>query len=582
VKSRTLTFIAAMIVFPALAIDSPAQTFTTLHSFDAYDGSSPAYTPLVQGLDGNLYGTTYGGGTNEIDGDLCNIPGCGTVFKITPSGTLTTLHNFCSLAGCADGGGPFAGIVLGTDGNFYGITLLGGNFPSCGSGCGTVFKITAAGKLTTLHSFAGEATEGYSPYAGLIQAAGGNFYGTTGDGGTNGSGTVFRITPEGKLTTLHSFDGTDGEFPYGATLVQATDGNFYGTTSFGGDLSCDSPNGCGTVFKITVSGKLTTLHVFEGTDGAYPSAGLVQATDGNFYGTTTLGGNPTCQFGPDLPDGCGTVFKLTLSGALTTLYSFKGTDGENPNGGLVQGTDGNFYGTTAGGGTNVGGTIFKITAGGELTTLYGFCSQTDCTDGAGPWATLVQATDGNFYGTTEAGPINSELCNSGCGTVFSLSVGLEPFVKTLSTSGKLGNAVIILGNNLTGAASVSFNGTPANFTVVSNSEIKTTVPAGAKTGEVEVTTPNGTLTSNVAFKVTPQISSFTPTCGAVGTFVTVTGTELTQTSQVTFDGVQATTFTVNSDSEVTAYVPTGAKTGKIAITTPGGTAVSSGTFTVTP
>ena len=577
-KSRTLTFIAAMIVFPALAIDSPAQTFTTLHSFDAYDGSAPAYTPLVQGLDGNLYGTAYGGGTNEIDGDLCNIPGCGTVFKITPGGTLTTLHNFCSLAGCADGGGPFAGLVLGTDGNFYGITLLGGNFPSCGSGCGTVFKITAAGKLTTLHSFAGDATEGYSPEAGLIQAAGGNFYGTTGGGGTNGYGTVFRITAGGKVTTLHSFDGVDGDFPYGATLVQATDGNFYGTTSYGGDLTCDSPSGCGTVFKITVSGKLTTLHVFEGTDGAYPSAGLVQGTDGNFYGTTTGGGNPTCYS----PNGCGTIFKITPAGELTTLYKFELTDGADPLAGLVEASDGNFYGTAAGGGANGGGTIFKITAGGELTTLYSFCSQTDCTDGAGPWATLVQATNGNFYGTTEAGPIDSELCNSGCGTVFSLSLGLEPFVKTLSTSGKFGNAVIILGNNLTGATGVSFNGTAANFALVSNSEIKTTVPAGAKTGMVQVMTSNGTLTSNIAFKVTPQIMSFTPTCRTVGTSVTVSGTELTQTSKITFGGVLATTFTVNSDSEVTVEVPTGAKTGKIAITTPGGTPISSGTFTVTP
>jgi len=196
----------------------------------------------------------------------------------------------------------------------------------------------------------------------------------------------------------------------------------------------------------------------------------------------------------------GTVFKITLSGALTTLYSFCSqtgcTDGSNANA-LVQATDGDFYGTTYSGGANNQGTIFKITPSGALTTLYSFCSQTGCTDGQNPVAGLVQATNGKFYGTT---PIGGTL---GEGTVFSLSVGLGPFVETRPTSGMVGEVVKILGTDLTNATSVSFNGAGAVFEVVSSSEITATVPTGATTGRVQVITPRGTLTSNVPFRVLP-------------------------------------------------------------------------------
>jgi uncharacterized repeat protein (TIGR03803 family) len=215
--------------------------------------------------------------------------------------------------------------------------------------------------------------------------------------------------------------------------------------------------------------------------------------------------------------------------------------------------------------------VFKITAAGTLTTLHGF----DGTDGGNPFDTPVQATDGNFYGTTHEGGAY------GYGTVFKLSVGLGRFVETRPTSGKEGTAIVILGTDLTGTTSVKFNGTPAKFTVVSSSEITTTVPDWATTGTVTVVTPSGTLKSNVAFRVTPQIESFTPTSGSEGTVVTITGVSLKQTTAVTFGGVKATKFTVVSDTEVEATVPTDAKTGHITITTSGGTATSSGTFTVT-
>jgi len=343
--------------------------------------------------------------------------------------------------------------------------------------CATTAITLQAQTFTTLHSF--DLTDGGNTYAGLVQATDGNLYGTTVGGGAKGDGTVFKITPSGTLMTLYSFCSksgcTDGYFPAG--LVQATNGNFYGTTA----------GGHGTVFKVTPSGTLTTLHSFNGTDGSSPRAGLVQATDGNFYGTTYSGG----------AKNIGTVFKITPSGTLTTLHSFDLTDGESPVAALIQSTDGNLYGTTPPGGAHGDGTVFKITTSGTLTTLYSFCSKLGCTDGANPEAALVQDTNGTFYGTTRSGGAHAY------GTVFSLSAGLGPFVETQPTSGKVGAAVKILGTNLTGATSVTFNGTAAVFTVVSSSEIMTIVPAGATTGKVKVVTPHGTLSSNVPFRVLP-------------------------------------------------------------------------------
>jgi uncharacterized repeat protein (TIGR03803 family) len=474
-------------VFSAVAVAaSPAiTTFKALVKFDWNNGDAP-YGGLVPGIDGNFYGTTAYGGADCSGGY-----DCGTVFRITPKGELAKLHSFCSQANCADGAQPDGGLVQAIDGNFYGTTRLGG-----ANGYGTVFKITSNGQLTTLHSF-NPTNNGFYPYAALIQGTDGNFYGTTaGQQGQNPNcsndacGTVFKITPSGKLTTLHSFNFTDGAFPT-AALVQGTDSNFYGTTAKGGGNG--NPYCCGTVFEITPAGKLTTLHSFcseaNCTDGLNPYA----AFNGNFYGTTVGGG---------LYDW-GTVFRITPLGKLTTLYSFCSqtncTDGKGPAAGLVQATDGNFYGTTFEGSANYDGTVFKITPSGKLTTLHTF----DSTNGATPFAALVQGTDGNFYGTTTAGGNKVSHCyNGACGTVFSLSVGLGRFVETQPTSGKVGATILILGNNLRSATSVSFNVTAATFEVVSSTEIKTGVPTGATTGFVTVTTAKRTLKSNVVFRVT--------------------------------------------------------------------------------
>ncbi len=398
-------YVAAILMMLAAAIASPAQTLTTLHDFGDQAGTNPE-SALIQATDGNFYGTTV----------------VNNVFKMTPSGMATSFYKFCSQPGCADGSTPYGALVQTTDGTFYGTTVLGGvNSYYCANfatGCGTVFKITPSGALTTLYTFCLQGghdycPDGAEPYAGLVQTGDGNFYGITTDGGTNGGGTVFNITSSGTLTTLYSFGGRDGEGPYGA-LVQGTDGNLYGTTIYGG---ANGNGTAGTVFKITSSGTLTTLHSFcSGTgcpDGANPYAGLIQATDGNFYGTTAGGGSLTPY---------GTVFEITPSGALTTLHVFEYTDGSTPYGGLIQATDGNFYGTTSDGGVgssgHARGTIFKITPGGTLTTLYNFCLQDNCSHGWYPVAGLIQATDGNLYGTTENGPGDSLL-----GTAFRLSLG---------------------------------------------------------------------------------------------------------------------------------------------------------------
>jgi uncharacterized repeat protein (TIGR03803 family) len=531
--------IGLLLLWLAALAPAHAQTLTTLYNFcpsEPYCGSNPN-GGLVQATDGNFYGTT----------EVFSYEGAGTVFEVTQAGVLTSLYTF---GGVTDGGVPTAGLVQASNGSFYGTTSccgVNGNY-------GTVFEITAVGALTTLHSFDG--TDGSAPAAGLVQGTNGDFYGTTEGGGKYDYGTVFRVTSAGKFTMLHGFVGTDGKNPVGA-LVQGSNGNFYGTTNAGGA-------GYGTVFEITSAGKLTTLHSFDYSDGNGPYGGLVLGTDGNLYGTTEGGG----------ANSDGTLFVITPSGTLNVLHNFCSspncTDGNGPQGALIQATDGNFYGTTTTGGMYGDGTAFEITPAGALTTLYSF----NLSDGSLPQDGLLQATDGNLYGTTFSGGTYSG------GTAFQLSVGLGPFVKLLETSGKVGTTVYIVGTSLAGASNVAFNSTPAKFTVLSATEIKTTVPKGASTGLVTVTTPSGTLSSNKVFVVPPKITTFSPTSAAVGAVVTISGQIFTGATSVTFGGVQATSFTVNSDSQITATVPTAAQTGKITVTTPSGTATSTGTFIV--
>jgi uncharacterized repeat protein (TIGR03803 family) len=501
-RPRSLVIGSAFIfaIWLTTAIASPAQTLTTLFSFDGADGIGPDV--LIQARDGNYYGTTYYGGANSCKGSNY---GCGTAFRITSTGALTTLYNFCSLTNCTDGFHP-NDLVLGLDGNLYGTTNSGGAY-----GFGTVFKITPTGKLTTLHSFCARSNcpGGDFPDT-LLQATDGNFYSTNFESGRHGQGTVFKITLTGTLTTLYAFcaksNCSDGANPAGELIQYGGgskfEGDFYGTTVAGGldDNNNCSNGGCGTVFKITPKGTLTTLYQFcsqsNCTDGAFPYAGLTKAAAGDlhFYGITYGGGFNIY----DCYGGCGTVFKITPKGTLTTLYQFCSQsncpDGANPVAGLVLGTDGNYYGTTTFGGAYGDGTIFRITPTGTLTTLYNFCSQSNCEDGSNPWG-VFQATSGTFYGSTSQGGSHND------GTVYSLNMGLGPFVSLVRNSGKVGAQVEILGQGFTGTTAVSFNGTAAQFVVHSDTYLTAKVPTGASTGFVTVTTPGGVLQSSTKFWV---------------------------------------------------------------------------------
>lgn len=377
VVSNTLgSVLSTGAVLSVISVTAPGVTMSSLWSFTGGDSGAYLYSPLLQGRDGNYYGTTIEGGT---DGD-------GTVYKLTANGALTTLFSF----NYNDGAIVYGGLFQGRDNFLYGTAYAGAAYDD-----GTTFKLSTSGGLTSLTTFNGE--NGMLPVAGMTQGADGYFYGTDLAGGAYGSGTVYRMTTGGSLTTLAAFDSTDGADP-SAVLVQGLDGNFYGTTEYGGT------SGDGTVFQITPSGQLTSLYSFSGgSDGAIPIAGLIQGVDGNFYGVTYLGG----------AHGYGTVFKITTSGALTVLYAFTGgSDGANPWGGLMQARDGNLYGTTLSGGAYGFGTVFQIAPTGPLSTL----AQFEDYNGANPAAALIQGSDGNLYGTTEDGG------SAGVGAIFRIGI----------------------------------------------------------------------------------------------------------------------------------------------------------------
>jgi uncharacterized repeat protein (TIGR03803 family) len=344
-----------------------SSALTTLYSFtNGFDGAQP-YAGLTLGSDGNFYGTCFAGGTNDL----------GSVFKISPAGVLTPLYSFAFI----DGETPTAGLTLGNDGNFYGTTFEGGT----NQDYGTVFQISSNGAFNSLYSFA-NGSDGANPYGGLVQGGNGAFYGTTVSGGSNNNGAIFEITTSGALTPLYSFtNGVDGSQPR-ARLTLASDGTFYGTTYSGGS------DGQGVVFHLTAAGALTPLHSLNGaSDGANPVGQLTFGTNGILYGTAYAGG----------ANGDGTVFEMTKFGAFSVIYSFTGgSDGANPAAGLTLGSDGNYYGTTYGGGPNGDGGIFKITPQGVLTPLYLF---TGGDDGAASFAMLAPGNDGALYGTTQYG-----------------------------------------------------------------------------------------------------------------------------------------------------------------------------------
>jgi uncharacterized repeat protein (TIGR03803 family) len=368
-----------------VAISNIDPTVTAIYNFtnnllNPDNTGYPSQSPLVEGCDGNYYSTVVGEGAY----------GGGIVFQVSPSGIFTTLYSFCEAGGsyCLDGSAPSEGFVLGFDGNFYGTALFGGS-----NDAGTVFKVSTNGSFATIYTFASQ-TECY----GLVQGSDSNFYGVT------FNGVIFGITTNGAPTPLNFFSTSTDGIPYGP-LVQSTNGDLYGTTDGPGQRG-------GAIFQFNNLSNSITIYPFAGQAfgngaGPEPADRLIQGSDGNFYGVTRYGGNTN-----ENSYGLGTVFKITPTGSLTTLNAFNGSDGENPWGPLVEGSDGNLYGVANGGGTNGDGTIFRvITTNGNFSVLYFFTGNEY--DGALPVGGLVQGSDGNFYGLTES-------------TIYRLTIPFQP------------------------------------------------------------------------------------------------------------------------------------------------------------
>ena len=462
---------------------------TTLYTFgsNAGDGALPS-TALVQGNDGNFYGTTAG--------DVSP----GTFFRVTPAGDLTTLHQFSA----TDGYLPAGALVQGSDGNFYGTTA--GYSSSSGHGPnynGTIYRITPEGAVTVLYAFTG-GDDGRGAL-GLVQGSDGNFYGTT-------SGTLFRVTPAGGFTTLYTATGA-AAYSINGSLVLGSDGNFYGTTGYGG------ASGDGTVFRFTPAGVVTTLHAFTGgKDGSAPLGGLVQAGTGAFYGTTSAGGK----------EGYGTIFKMTHAGALTTIYNFTGgADGESPESSLVRGSDGNFYGTTPYGtseayntvfGSVAAGTVFQLTPADAFTTLYVFGTVSG--DGNYPSTPLVQGSDGSFYGTTTEGGTGY----SPIGTIFKMTVLPTPTAAPILSDGAstllLGQTFEYLVKATNGPQSFGATGLPAGLSIDAVTGMISGVPSQTGTISIGLSATNGVGTGTATLTLTvnaqPVITSPASVSGQVG------------------------------------------------------------------
>jgi uncharacterized repeat protein (TIGR03803 family) len=522
--------LVALIFFSAALLR--AQTYTVLHNFNETEGCCSNYPGMmVQGRDGNIYGATTNGGTHLY----------GNIFKMTPAGALTSIYSF----DFTNGAYPQGGISMGQDGNFYGATYQGG-----ANSRGTIFKVTPAGAHTLLYSFS-DVGDGAYPKAPPMQAQDGNLYGTTGNGTI---AVLYKLTTTGTFTVM----ATLASQTY-SPLLLGTDGNLYGMT-----LAAGTYNG-GTVFQFSPSLK-TVKTIFNFHNEWSPTGSLMQGLDGALYGTTSSGGTG---------DG-GVVFRLTTAGAYKILHTFStsgAADGRTAYSGVVQGSDKFLYGVASAAGPGGLGTLFKVsTTGTGFAVVHSFATATGDT----PLTALLAHTNGKLYGQTSHGGTHTPY-----GVVYSLDAGLAPFVNPVVLhSAKVGATVEILGQGFTTATGVLFGAGTGTFTATSNTYMTAKPVAGALTGQITVKEPSGNLLTPLKFKIIPTITSFAPTSGPVGTQVVITGMSLTGATVVKFGGVAATTFTVNSNTEITATVPSAAVTGKISVVTPGGTGLSATNFTV--
>jgi uncharacterized repeat protein (TIGR03803 family) len=487
---------------------APAQvTETVLHSFVSPPAGASSTAGVVADSAGNLYGTASSGGTGDQ----------GVVFKLTPSGNLTVLHNF---SGGIDGGTPYGGVILDSAGNLYGSASIGGTY-----GGGVVYKISASGGQSILYNFTGSA-DGGTPYATLIRDTSGNFYGTTQTGGTGFAGVVFKLTPSGVETVLYNFTGgTDGGYPQ-AGVVRDTAGNLYGTAYQGG------AKGAGAVYMVSAGGTETVLYNFQdGADGGYPTAGVTRDTSGNLYGTTPYGGD----------GNFGVVYKVNTSGAETVLYTFTGgADGGQPLAGLIRETSGTMYGTASVGGTANAGVVFALSAGNKETVLHNFAGGTD---GATPQSGLLRNSSGTLFGTTFAGDSGNlgvvyQVTAAGAETVLysfkSNGDGRLPVAGLVedpagnlygtSSSGGSGNAGVVFELSAAGQETILYNftggadgRTPFGGVVLDSSgNLYGTASAGgtAGAGVVFMVTPAGKETVLYSFKGGTTDGSY-PSSGVV-------------------------------------------------------------------
>jgi uncharacterized repeat protein (TIGR03803 family) len=466
ILTTSLVFVVAL---GAIAhADARVDLLTT---FDA-TAMSPA-APLIQGADGSFYGTTSQGGPANA----------GTIFRISSAGVLTVLYAF---TGGEDGAYPYGGLVQDVDGSFYGTTSQGG-----AANAGTIYRLTPFGNFGVVYAFTG-TTDGASPYAGLLRASDGSFYGTSAGGGVSGAGTIFRVWTDGTFAVVYAFTGADdGGSPY-AGLVQGSDGNFYGTTYAGGS------SGAGTIFQLTPTGVLTVRYSFTGgADGAYPYAGVVMATDASLFGVASQGA----------ANGQGSIFRLELNGTFAVIHSFAtdASDGAYPLGGLTQAADGSYFGTTVFGGAANVGTIFQFSPDGAYSVLYEF---TGGDDGGYPYASMMPAADGAYYGTT------SSAGSQGGGTAFRLST--TPSLVTWATP-----APIVYGTRLSAAQLNATASVPGTFVYLPLAG--TRLHAGSQTLTVVFTPTDSALpvtTSTVTLTVLPATPILTwnpPTAIAYGT-----------------------------------------------------------------
>ena len=545
---KKIVSLSLLILLCVAAAPLYAQTYSDRYDFvSCITGCKPFnYGTLIQGNDGYLYGTAYYGGAN----------GLGAIFKVSTDGTTyVDLHDFDLFTASSSGGFPTAGLTLvhtSTDGDFYyGTTTDTGE-----SGAGSLFSYnTTSATFTVLHLFS--TTEG-TPLVAPVLAPDGNLYGVT------GNGTTYRVTlPSGTYKALpyHAPGGSTGPF------ILASDGNLYDTTSYGA--------GFGAIFRMNTAGGITAMYNFTG-DAEGP---LVQGSDGALYGVTSSGG----------ANNTGEIFRLeflTLPHKFSVLYSFTAlsgltnSDGANPFAGLLE-EGGYLYGSTTAGGASGYGTLFKISpSGGPLTKLYDFSGAGGTVPGEYPTTTLMEATDGCYYGATTGGvdiPFNDS------GNIYRLCP--NPEIYNVRVAGPFpvppGAAVEIIGNDLEGAVEVTFGGVEAEFEPGSDTYLTAQVPSAAVDGPVVVTLATGLqVDSQTPERILPIITNLDPSSGPVGMQVAIAGGGFAGATKVLFGGVKATVFTVTSTTLIRATVPTGAKTGKIKVTTPNGTATSKETFTV--